>query len=236
VIKLAVNLLPKKEAIVKKILLLLVLITASSELFSQQQRYIRDELLVPLRSGQGSQYRIVHKGLISGTAVTVLETNDDKSYSRVKTRRGTEGWIQSQYLSDQPAGRDLLKIANKNIAKLEEGNKQLKQQLQETEQQERSASKQLTDITERNNSTSKELDDIKALSANAIQLNADNQRILEENQMLINKVEVLSTDNQRLNDNNDSDSFLNGAFAVLIGVMITLMVPRLWPKKSTDWA
>jgi SH3 domain protein len=28
---------------------------------------------------------------------------------------------------------------------------------------------------------------------------------------------------------------MNGAFAVLIGVMITLMVPRLWPKKSSEW-
>lgn len=220
----------------KNFVLLLVIISASSQVFSQETRYIRDELYVPLRSGQSMQHRIVHKGLVSGTALTVLEMSEDQTYSRVRTRRGTEGWIQTQYLSKEPAGRDLLKVANASIEKLEQQNQSLKQELSALRAQEQKSRQQLDDLNRNNSSISSELSKIKAISSNAIQINQDNQRLLEENQMLGNKVDILTTDNQRLIDNQESDAFLNGAFAVLIGVMITLLVPRLWPKKSTDWA
>ena len=119
---------------------------------------------------------------------------------------------------------------------MESKNAALKKQLADIMNKQSTTQKKLTDLTSSNNQVSKELENIKAISASAIQLNEDNQRLLEENQMLKNEVEVLSTDNQRLNDNQENDAFLNGAFAVLIGVMITLIVPRAWPKKSTDWA
>lgn len=178
----------------------------------------------------------MHKGLVSGTALTVLDTSADKEYTLVRTRGGTEGWIQTQYLSDQPAGRDLLKVANRTIAKLEEQNSNTSKQLAALKSQDQKNQQQLSALSKTNSSVSTELSKIKAISANAVQLNMDNQRLLEENQMLINKVEILNTDNKRLVDKQESDAFLNGAFAVLIGVMITLLVPRLWPKKSTDWA
>jgi SH3 domain protein len=49
---------------------------------------------------------------------------------------------------------------------------------------------------------------------------------------------MLEAENQRLHDKVDSEDFLNGALAVLLGVIITLVVPRLWPKrrKSSSWA
>ena len=49
--------------------------------------------------------------------------------------------------------------------------------------------------------------------------------------MLRSQIEVLEADNQRLQDQLDSEAFMNGAFAVLLGVLITLLVPRLWPKR-----
>jgi SH3 domain protein len=221
---------------VKNILLLLVLLTASSQSLSQQTQYIRDELHVPLRSGQGNQYRIVHKGLVSGTALTVLEQNEDKTYTKVRTSKGIEGWIQSQYLKDQPSSKYLLKLANQTISKLQKKNADTNKQLNSLSSQDQTLKQKLAELSKNNSLLANELKEIKAISANAIQINQDNQRLLEENQMLINKTEMLSTDNQRLIDKQESDSFLSGAFAVLIGVMITLLVPYLWPKKRTDWA
>ncbi|WP_235015581.1 TIGR04211 family SH3 domain-containing protein [Oceanicoccus sp. KOV_DT_Chl] len=228
----------------KKIMLLLVTLLASGELFSQtdnsnkQQdiRYIRDQLLVPLRSGQSNQHRIVHKGLLSGTPVTVLEISEDQTYSLVRTRKGTEGWIQTQYLNKDPAARDLLEVANKKLEKLQQQNTALDQKLKDLRSEHKQAEQQLSSVNEDYSQTEQELEEIKAISAKAIQLNSDNQRLLNDNQLLKNEIEVLRTDNQRLSDNQDSDAFLNGAFAVLIGVMIALLVPRLSPKKRTDWA
>ncbi len=220
----------------RTIVLLLILLGTSNSVFAQETRYIRDVLYVPLRSGQTTQHRIVHKGLVSGTPVTLITLNEDETYSHVRTQGGIEGWIQTQYLSDEPAARDQLATAEQRIEQLQQSNSNLNQQLSSLKQEEQQAKNQLAQITTESNALNNELTSIKEISANAIQLNSDNQRLLEENQMLKNEVDVLSTDNQRLIDEKNNEDFLNGAFAVLIGVFITLIVPRLWPKKSTDWA
>lgn len=220
----------------KRIVLLLFILVTSSQLYSAETRYIRDELYVPLRSGQTTQHRIVHKGLVSGTALTILKKSDDEAYSFVRTSKGIEGWIQTQYLSDSPAGRDLARIANRKLTDLQQRYDKLNQQFKQLSTEQQNAKEQFSTLSNHNSETIKELDRIKAISANAIQLNEDNQRLLEESQMLKKELLVANTDNQRLTDNEENDAFLNGALAVLLGVMITLIVPRAWPKKSTEWA
>lgn len=220
----------------KKILLLLMTLLSSSQLYSEEVRYIRDVLYVPLRSGQTNQHRIVHKGLVSGTPVTVIEMSEDDTNSFVRTKSGIEGWIQSQYLSDQPAGRDLYNAATEKISKLETQNSELKQELNALKKDINEKEKQVEQLSESNQQTSEELATIKDISGNALKLNQDNQRLLQENQVLKNEADVLRTDNQRLNDDKENDAFLNGAFAVVIGVMLALIVPRLTPKKRDDWA
>ena len=86
--------------------------------------------------------------------------------------------------------------------------------------------------------TSNELAEIRRISSNAVALDRSNRAMAEETEMLRSRIEVLEADNQRLQDSLDSEAFMNGAFAVLIGVMITLLVPRLWPKRrpSSSWA
>ena len=218
----------------KNIVLLLALVASSSQLYSQTI-YVSDQLNVAMRSGQSNEYRII-RYLVSGTALTQVAKNEDGSYTKVRTSGGTEGWVQSRELSPKPSGKAMHKAARGTIATLESNNTALKQQLSEISNKQATTQNKLTALTSNHNQLSKELENIKVVSANAIQLNEDNQRLLEENQMLKNEVEVLATDNRRLNDNHESDAFLNGAFAVLIGVMITLIVPRAWPRKSTDWA
>lgn len=215
--------------------LLIAGLLLSGEVFSQQTIYIRDMLYVPLRSGQGTQFRIVHKGLVSGTPLTVLKVSDDNTYTKVRTPKGTEGWVQSQYLSKEPSARNQLKLAKVTIASLQSDNDALSKKLSSLHSKDKSTTKQFNTTVSEKEKLEKELQRIKAVSAKAIELDTDNQRLLNDNQKLKNELDVVSADNQRLNDEKSSDAFMNGAFAVLIGVMITLMVPRLWPKKSSDW-
>ena len=215
--------------------LLIAGLLLSGEVFSQQTIYIRDMLYVPLRSGQGTQFRIVHKGLVSGTPLAVLEVSEDNTYTKVRTPKGIEGWVQSQYLSKEPSARNQLKLAKVSIASLQSDNDALSKKLSSLHSKDKSTTKQFNTTVSKNEKLEKELQRIKEISAKAIHLNSDNQRLLNDNQKLKNELDVVSADNQRLNDEKSSDSFMNGAFAVLIGVMITLMVPRLWPKKSSEW-
>lgn len=225
------------ELTVKKLTLLglvTVLLTLSGQLFAET-RYISDKVYVPLRVGDGSKYRIVHRGLPSGTKLELITTNESTGYSKVKTTSGTEGWLPSHYLVEAPVARTRLKEAEAKLSKLSEANKALREQLKNTTQSSEQTASIVEQLERENTALSEELDAIKRISANAIKLDSDNRRLLESNQMLSSEVDVLKTDNARLRENKENEFFLNGAFAVLIGVMIALIVPRMMPKRRSEW-
>ena len=66
----------------------------------------------------------------------------------------------------------------------------------------------------------------------------DNRRLVVEAENLRSKVDMLEAENLRLQDKLKSEDFLDGALAVLLGVIIALVAPRLMPKrrKSSSWA
>ena len=83
------------------VFLLLVL----SQCVAADTVYVRDEIYVPLRGGQSTEHRILHKGIRSGTSLNRMEINEDSGYTHVKLENGLEGWIQSQYLSEEPIAK-----------------------------------------------------------------------------------------------------------------------------------
>lgn len=58
-----------------------------------QTRYVTDQGDFYLRSGPSNGHRIT-KQVDAGTALTVLETDEDSGYSRVRLGDNTTGWIQ----------------------------------------------------------------------------------------------------------------------------------------------
>ncbi len=87
------------------------------------------------------------------------------------------------------------------------------------------------------NAVAQELHQLKQVSGKAVQLDIDNHRLVEEAENLRSDVEMLQAENQRLLDKLDSEDFMNGALAVLLGVIIALVAPRLVPKrrKNSGW-
>ena len=219
-------------------ILCLVLFASLACAAQAQQRYVSDEQFVPLRSGPGIEFRIVHRGIPSGTALTVEEVSEDSEYSRIVTARGTAGWIRSQYLVQQQPARQLLSAATQENDKLQQELADVLQQQEELRKNFQSISDKLVTTEEQLNSTGGELAEVKRISAKALSLDADKKRLLEQGEMQHSRMEVLEGENQRLQDSAESDAFFNGALAVLLGVIITLLVPRLWPKRrnSSSWA
>lgn len=217
-------------------LIIVANLSLSQHAYSDETRYIRDTLFVPLRSGQSYKHRIVHKGLVSGTALTLLEQSDDDAYSKVRTEQGIEGWLETQYLSEEPSARSRVNSLALKNEKLNAENNTLKQKINQLTQENNQHQANLKALDLQYQTLDKELSNIKAISTNALTLNDNNKQLLQQNQALQNQADILTTDNQRLKDQLENDNFLNGAFAVLIGVFITLLVPRLWPSKSSEWA
>jgi SH3 domain protein len=87
------------------------------------------------------------------------------------------------------------------------------------------------------NAVAQELHRLKQVSGKAEQLDIDNRRLVEKTENLRSEVDMLHAENRRLLDKVESEDFMNGALAVLLGVIIALVAPRLVPKrrKSSSW-
>lgn len=224
-----------KKLILHAAMLLAVLVTVPVA-SAQQTRYISDSLAITLRSGAGNQYRIL-KSLDSGTPVTVLQTDEENGWSQVQASDGTEGWVLTRFLMDQPSARAQLRQAQATIQHLTDNSQPLRKQVLELEQSKQALQARVDKLTASNSGLSKQLQHVKEISSNAITTDQQNKKLMENNQMLQNRLGVLKAENERLKDDSNKEWFMNGALAVIFGVILTLVIPRLVPrKKRSDWA
>ena len=210
----------------------------SPAVYSQDVRYISDQQYIPVRRGAGNDFKIIHRGLPTGTRLTVSQVSPNGEWAEITTDGGTSGWIRAQYLmKDVPAQQRLDELTRKaqQAGGLTEA---LQQEVAGLQSERDSLQGQVADYQIQLDTLSDELSQLKQISGKAVQLDADNRRLVVSSEQLRSQLDTLEAENQRLQDKVDSEDFLNGALAVLLGVIITLVVPRLWPKrrKSSSWA
>lgn len=214
-----------------------LLVAIALPIAAQDTRYISDDVFVVLHTGPGKEYRWAAK-LTPGTRMEVASVSTDGKWAEVTTSRGTSGWVGTEFLTSEAPAQVKLPAAQARAEQLSAQNTELTNQV-------KSLQAEKLELLNKANSTDSELGDVsqqlanlKKISGNAVQLDADNRRLVEESENLRSEVEMLEAENMRLQDKLKSEDFLNGALAVLMGVFITLVVPRLWPKrrKSSSWA
>ena len=199
--------------------------------------YVDDVLLVPLRSGEGTGFRIVHKGLPSGTALEIIERNTESGYSFVRTASGIEGYLPTRYLSAEPIARVKLAKAEKDIQALRSENEELTNQLNTLQGNFASLEANHNSASQNLSSSQQELERIKAISADAINLDKRNRELRKSNEELRNELELLEVENVRLKDKSESNMMMMGGGLVLLGVILALIIPLLKPTKKNDsWA
>jgi SH3 domain protein len=217
-------------------LLLSLLLAAGAQ--AQDIRYVSDKQFVPLRSGAGNDYRIIHRGIPSGTRLKVARTSQDKVWAEITTDRGTTGWIRTQYLMQNVPAQTKVDAAIARAEKATQKSAALAAELETIQTERVELVNQLSSNDSELGTVSEQLTQLKQISGNAVQLDIDNRRLVEATENLRSEVEMLEAENLRLQDKLESEDFLNGALAVLLGVIIALVAPRLVPKrrKSSSWA
>lgn len=200
-------------------------------------RYINDSLYVPLRSGGSSGHRIVHKGLKSGTKLSLLQSDETSQYSLVRTSKGLEGWIPTQYLIAEPTAALQLKEAEKMIAELTRTTGPIGEKLIAAEKNNQQLTRELKQLEEEKNQLANELEHLKSLSSNVVELDNINKRTLNELELLKSKRDTIKMENERLKNRLKNDDFINGALAVIFGIIVTLIIQYLAKsnKRSSEW-
>ena len=196
-------------------------------------RYVDDQLIVTLRSGEGNSYQIL-RSLPSGTQLDLLQT--DGQYAQVKTQDGVVGWMSAQYLTDQPIARDRLAAAETKLTQLSGENEQLKQQLATLKSSQTHSAATQQQLSSANAKLQKELDHLKDVAARPLELAKDNADMHQRLQELDLQTHVLKEENAALRDRTNRDWFLAGAGVLLLGLILGILLPRLRKRSGwTDW-
>jgi SH3 domain protein len=210
---------------------------------AQDVRYVTGEQRVALRGGAGDDYRIVYRGIAPGTRLTVARTSEDGLWADIITDNGIAGWIPTQKLAleappPSPANAPAAPPQASPAAEQIEGAVPGAPGATSAEPDQAELLNRINAADEEFNAVAQELHQLKQVSGKAEQLDIDNRRLVEELENLRSELEMLQADNQRLRDKIDSEDFMNGALAVLLGVIIALVAPRLVPRqrKHSGWA
>jgi SH3 domain protein len=200
-----------------------------TELATSEIGYISDQFYVPLRSSPCPTCKIVHKGLRSGTKLSVLGVEEE--WTLVITESGYRGWVRSQHLASQPVARERLEESLFTINSLRSTNAQLELDMQNSFELVESLRVSINELKSSRSSLSKELANIKSISSKGIVLDEQNQLLVKHNHMLQEERDVLRANVDDLQKNQNNDSMLYGGFLVLIGAILAAIIPRLRGRK-----
>ena len=212
--------------------LVLLLSLPSAGAFAQETQYISDMVLVPVRSGEGAKYRIVNRGLPSGTALLVFSQSDDGEWAEIETRGGTRGWIPTQYLQKDPPAGLLINDLRLELEQVRGERDRVVSQLNQSSTEATEADETIIELQSTLDSTQAELTEVKRVSAAALDLDLLNQQLVAELESERSDADLLRLENVRLRERIANNQILDGALAVLLGVILAIVAPRLWPKKK----
>lgn len=200
-----------------------------------QTVYISDEYRVPLRKSPCPRCAILHRGIKSGSALTLVETNDE-GWSNVKTKGGMDGWMPSHYLQKELPARDQLAATKAKYEALQVKYSTQSDELKSLKQDHAKITTELKNTQSSRDGINSELKNIKKISSNAISINQQNRELLERNGILQSEIDILTAANERLTNSERNTWFLYGAFAVVMGAILTVIIPRLKRRKRfSEW-
>lgn len=197
--------------------------------------YIADEFLVPLRSTPCGRCTIVHRGLKSGTKLQLLEIVD--GWAHLITDKGTEGWLEEQFISREPIARIQVVQQAKKLASLTASNAELRNTIKELRDSSKTIRGKLNQFDGDKASLQRELAEIKTISADAIAINQQNEQLVKNNLMLQRENDTLKANVDDLQKDHRNQSFLYGGLTVFLGAILVVLIPKLRGRKRfSEWS
>lgn len=222
-----------RGSIVKKTSLFLAGLLLPILVQAQNTQYVSDQLVITMRSGQGSQYQIL-KTLPSGTRLEVLETSDT-GYSKVRNSEGVEGWVLTRYLSPEPISKEKLAAAQSRLKRLKDQNNKLKQELTSLQNSSRDLEAERAALVSKSESANAELERLNQVAAQPILLDNQNRQLKQQNVSLEKELQLIHQENQSLKDRSQREWFIAGAGVLLGGLLLGLIIPKLRWRKKSGW-
>jgi SH3 domain protein len=195
-----------------------------------QTWYIKPTAEIPLRRGQGTDYKIL---AIVSDGVAVNITEEDDTWAKVTTESGEEGWILKRYLTtDVPL--------DKVVAALRTENNKLKEKIDTVQQQneELQRHKSALEGTLANNkselaSTTEKYRSLVEDNENVITMKKDLMESRQTVTGLQQKIGVVVAENDRLKASQRIKWFLAGGGTLILGCIVGLLSGKASKKRKS---
>jgi SH3 domain protein len=194
--------------------------------------WVSDEFEITLRSGPSTS-NAIQVMLKSGTELEVLERDSETGYSRVRTSGGTEGWVLTRYLMNEPAARQQLARLTSQLSSEASRGSSLNSQLATVRSEFDATTSQLETVEREKSDLEEELAEIKRTAANVLSINNQNKQLREQLAAEEIRVATLEQENRALSSQTTRYWFMSGALVLVIGMALGLWLPRIrWQRRS----
>lgn len=218
-------------ATVKKLLLLPLLLTLS--LAHAETRYVTDQLKITLRTGESPKHRIIRM-IPSGTPLTILGTNPDTGYSKVRLADGKSGYVLTRQLLKQPVARDRLAALEKRIKELEATPGELSSKLAKLSREHDELQRAHQSLQTEKEAIHEELETLKRTSANAVRIAQERKKLRKQVATMSRELEDQKQEILELKNNTTQRWFLIGGGVLFGGILLGLILPHLRVRKRKD--
>lgn len=201
---------------------------------TSETRYVTDLIFTPVRTGPGGDYRIINKGLPSGTEVTYYGLTEDGVWAEIETKGGTRGYLRAQYLQANAPRGSQVNALEATLAEEVERTAQLQRDLDEAMAQLTSTDSSMSTAARELEQTRETLAEVKRVSANAIQLDQMTKSLTGKLEDANARNDLLKLENARLQDRISSNRTIEVVVLIALGIMIALLVPRLSVKRRRN--
>lgn len=221
----------KKTIIFFSILIMLLLSLPVSA--QNATRYITENFEADVRSGKTIQHRIVRMAR-SGEPVRLLREED--GYSLIRFTNGTEGWILSRFLQEQPHSRELLAQVQAELDEIRSMADDQPGQIAQLLDIRKSLESEVEQLNSKNIELENRLQEVLDVANQPLQIHAQNTQLRESLLEARNaadeyrrQLEVLRADSKRM-------WFLSGALVSIGSLLLGLLLAKLKKRRrSNEW-
>ena len=210
-----------------------LLLAGFTSLAFAKVKYVSDELVINMRSGKGTSFKIV-KIIKSGTALTIL--SKDSGYTQVRTPKGNKGWVLSRFLVDTPVAKTLLAQAQQDVAQMKEKYDKMEAELGALTSQRDTLSTSEKSLLDNKEVLNIELAKLKKIAARPMQLEKENEQLRNELVKIEADNRLIKQEYQALEGNSDHEWFMAGAGVLFGGMILGLILPKLRSgQRKANW-
>lgn len=197
-----------------------------------QQAWVTDQFEIMLRTGPSTN-NAIERVLTSGTVLDVMERDTETGYTLVRTSGGTEGWVLTRYLMDEPSAREQLASLTNRLTNAAEEGSSLSSQLAAVNSEYDAATRRIAALEREKQALEEELSEIKRTAANVLAINDQNKQLRDQLANAEIQAATIEQQNRELSSQTTRYWFLAGALVLFIGMILGIWLPRIrWQRRS----